>query len=363
MNIALCSPNKNVYSETFIRAHKEKIKGEIFYYYDGELPTQVERGIVINSRRRRIIDIFKGYFHLNRFSLAEQALIKSFQNNRIDKVLAEYGPTGARVLPICLELSLPLVVHFHGFDAFRKDILRVYNNYERLFSYASYIVVVSQAMYDQVLRLGCPKEKLVLNIYGPRDEFLEVFPKYNGQQFMASGRFVDKKAPYYLVFAFQKVLKLFPDARLVIAGNGPLWNTCKNLISYLGMEQNIFLPGVLTKEEIIKNLLNSVGFLQHSITAEDEDQEGTPLSILEASAIGLPVISTIHGGIPDVIIDGKTGILVKEHDVERMADAIITLLESPDLSREMGGNGKKNIRQNFNLENHIKVIDQLLEKA
>ena len=138
---------------------------------------------------------------------------------------------------------------------------------------------------------------------------------------------------------------------------------CNNLIRQFGLQDNIFLPGIIGQEEFLNYLKESIAFVQHSITAENGDAEGTPLSILEASAAGLPVISTFHGGIPDVIEHGKTGLLVKEHDVQGMAKEMISLLENPEIARKLGTNGKANIRQNFTLKKHILVLNELVDKA
>ena len=73
------------------------LKGNIFYYYDGELPYKLEDGLIINSSKKRLVDLIKGHFNLNEFSLAEQAVITSFKNNNIDLVFAEYGGTGKTI--------------------------------------------------------------------------------------------------------------------------------------------------------------------------------------------------------------------------------------------------------------------------
>lgn len=363
MKIALLSPSQNAYSETFIQAHKELLKGEVYYYYGGDLPVDLEGGLVINSRRRRIIDIIKGYFRLNRFSLNEQALITSFKKNKINIVFAEYGPTAHKILPVCRELDLPLIVHFHGYDASQTQILKDYNYFQEVFNYAHFVVVVSKRMYKDFLEYGCSKEKLIYNVYGPREDFLEIKPQFLLNQFVGVGRFVNKKAPYYLILAFVHVVKLFPEAKLVIAGDGELRDACFNLIKYYKLEDNIDLPGIISKEQYKDYLRTSLAFVQHSITAENGDAEGTPVSILEASAAGLPVISTIHAGIPDVVENGKTGLLVKEHDVQGMADCMIQLLQEQELARELGNNGKENIKDKFSLEKHIYVLNELLFKA
>lgn len=363
MNIALISPSQNAYSETFILAHKEKLEGNVFYYHNGEIPLISDGVVLTNSRIKRIRHIIKGYFKLNKYSLTEETVIASFKKNKIKLIFAEFGPTGMKMLNICKTLDLPLIVHFHGYDASRKNIIERNKDYKELFEFASYIIAVSRKMEQDLLVLGCPREKLIYNVYGPREEFLLVKPRFIKPQFIAIGRFVNKKAPYYLILSFRKVLKKYPEAKLVIAGDGPLWNLCKNLIRYFGLRDKVLLPGVITRNEYITYLQESLAMVQHSIIAEDGDSEGTPLAILEASAAGLPIIATKHAGIPDIIIDGKTGFLVAEHDVKGMAVKMQKLLENSDLARQLGGNGKRNIAKNYNLDRHISVLNDLVKKS
>jgi glycosyltransferase involved in cell wall biosynthesis len=129
------------------------------------------------------------------------------------------------------------------------------------------------------------------------------------------------------------------------------------------MEANVILPGVLTKDEFLGYLKKSRGFVQHSVTALNGDQEGTPVAIMEASAAGLPVIATLHAGIPDVIIDGTTGFLVDEHDVDGMAEKMTLLLENKTLAKQLGNSGKERMKSHFLLQKHLDVIDNLVEKT
>lgn len=362
-NIALLSPSYKAYSETFIQAHKERLNGRIFYYSSGELPTKLENNILLNSRKSRIWDIVLGHFRLNKFSLKEKALIRSFKENKIEVILAEYGTTGHKILPVSKELNLPLIVHFHGADANHYDVLEVTKNYRDVISYATFIVVVSREMHEKFISLGCPKNKLVYNVYGPREEFFNLKPRFNKPQFVAIGRFVDKKAPHYLVLSFKEVVKEFPEAKLVIAGDGKLFNVCKDLVSFYQLENNIDLVGVITPQEYQDYLKESLAFVQHSVRALDGDAEGTPVSILEASAAGLPVLSTYHAGIPDVVKNNVSGLLVKEHDVQGMSRNMLYILNNPDEAKRMGSEGKKNLKENYTLERHIENLNIIIKKA
>jgi glycosyltransferase involved in cell wall biosynthesis len=292
-------------------------------------------------------------------------LIKSFYKNKIDIVFAEYGTTGADMVPICKECRLPLVSIFHGYDATTKWIIEKYKEkYQILFDYASTIIAVSDKMKDRLIEMGCSPSKIIKSTYGPNNLFLDLQPNYSEQKsFVAIGRFVNKKAPYYTILAIRKVVEKYPDFKLYFAGDGELHETIHNLIRYFKLENNIELLGIITPKEFASLLTKVSGFLQHSITALNGDMEGTPVSVLEASGAGIPVIATMHAGIPEVIIDGKTGFLVPEHDVDGMAIQIIKLIENPELVKIMGLLGKNNVSINFPIEKHLMAIKQALEEA
>jgi len=277
--------------------------------------------------------------------------------------LAEYGTTAEMYLESIKELNIPLIIHFHGYDASKKQIIKANNNYRKSFDYASYVIAVSKKMYQDLLAIGCPERKLKLNTYGPNPKFYEVNPLFGNEQFIAVGRFVNKKAPYYLLLSFAEVIKEFPNAQLIIAGKGELWDTCKNLSVALGLEQNVSLPGIISPEQFQEYLSESMAFVQHSVIAEDGDSEGTPVAILEACAAGLPIISTYHAGIPDVVIDSYNGFLIKEHDYKAMANKIKHILSAKDLAISMGENSRKRIQDNFSLEKHINCLNNLIESS
>lgn len=365
MNVALISPAKNAYSETFIQAHKKFLPFNIFYYHNGYLPTSAENiDFPISNFSQRLLRFFKKKSSLKNYSYSEIFLIESFKQNKINCVLAEYGPCGSALLPICKKLNIPLIVIFHGYDATQKSILKEYREkYNELFKHANSIIAVSNCMKEKLIKLGCLSNKIFVSPCAPDNEFLSIKPTYEEKIIIGIGRFVDKKAPYYTILAFKKVLKEIPDAKLIIAGDGPLHNTCKNIIRYENLEKNIILEGVISPEKFLNYLSKARAFIQHSITAENGDMEGTPVSVMEASAAGLPVISTLSAGIPEVIIHNKTGLLVEEHDVDNMAKNIVKLLKDKKVAIEYGEEGKKNIKNNFSMKHHIKIISDLINNS
>ena len=366
INLAIVSPLQNAYSETFIKAHKELIDANVLYYSGGTIPTHLEGLGNINPSYfllKKIVNRLIGRKMTDPRWAIKEALKDSFKKEKIKVVLAEYGPVANDILSICKSLNLPMIVHFHGYDASVSEVLKANDNYKEVFEYASSIVVVSKVMHHNLLSLSCPEDKLLLNPYGPNDAFQKLTPSMEEETLIGIGRFTDKKAPYYTILAFKEVVKKIPNAKLKLAGDGILFNTCKNLIKLYGLDSNIELIGVITPKEFQNELLKARAFVQHSITASNGDMEGTPLAVLESSSAGIPVISTIHAGIPDVIIHGETGLLVNEHDVEGMANQMIELLNDKSLAIKMGNAGKIYIKENFSMKKHIDVLDGLVKKA
>ncbi|WP_119793021.1 glycosyltransferase [Flavobacterium anhuiense] len=361
--IAMVSPSLNAYSETFIQAQKNGLEAEVFYYYGGNLPTHLENEGELLSARKRLFYKIKKKLRFTNFNPNDLAFIESLKKNKIELVFAQFGPVGHRLVRICKYMDLPLITHFHGYDASIYSVINNCNNYFEVFSYSKYIIAVSNSMKKKLIELGCPEEKLVYNTYGPDIAFSDLNPKFTDETFIGLGRFVAKKAPYYLILAFSKVLEKYPNAKLVIGGNGELLEVCENLVHYLRIEDNVLLPGVLSKEDFISHLTNALAFVQHSVIASNGDQEGTPVAILEASSAGLPIIGTVHAGIPDVILNDETGLLVEEHDVNTMTKKMLLLLENKELAIKLGENGKKRINSHFSLERHLDVLNKLINDA
>lgn len=366
LNLAIVAQSLNAYTETFIQAHKEIQGMDVRYYYGDPLPTMLENhGALEKNKFGLVLTHYFGKLLGSTFvDRREDALARSLRKERIDCVLAEYGPTGANILNVCRSLRIPLVVTFLGYDASVHQILQQYElAYKDLFKYASAVVVVSRSIQEKLKDLGCPAEKIHFSPTGPHDRFFNVIPNFSQKLFVSTGRFVDKKAHYYTILAFNEVLKKHPEARLVIAGEGALLNVCTNLIRFLKIEHAVSLPRVITLEQFSEYLTVARAYVQHSLTALDGDMEGTPVAILEASAAGVPVISTRHAGIPDVVIDGKTGFLVDEHDVMGMSKYMMDVLEDKDLARKIGASGRTFVMENFSREAHLGVITQAIRDA
>jgi glycosyltransferase involved in cell wall biosynthesis len=293
------------------------------------------------------------------------AYLKLFRERKIEAALAEYGEMGVQVMDATQRAGIPLIVHFHGYDASVTSVLEEHREtYPRMFSLASAIIAVSRAMQRKLVQLGAPEEKVHYNPYGVDcDRFRGADPGAAPPLFVAVGRFTEKKAPQITIAAFAKVRDACPNARLRMIGEGPLLEHCKGLANDLGMSDAIDFLGAQDHSAVEREMQKARCLVQHSVVAPSGDCEGTPVSILEAGATGLPVVSTRHAGIPDVVLEGRTGFLVDEGDSLGMADRMIQLAEQPDLARIMGSAAREHIRANFSKDHRINNLWRIIESC
>jgi glycosyltransferase involved in cell wall biosynthesis len=367
--VCIISPNKNAYSETFIRAHIERLPADVKVLYGGWFPRYRSGGELLLPQvtlpRRLILAIMRRILKLP-WDYFEKAALKQFLlENKVDAVLAEYGPTGVAIRDVCKEANVPLIVHFHGVDAYEETVLEQQGEYyPELFEMAQAIVVVSHDMERQLLHLGASAKKLHYNPYGVDVSFFQgANPIQAAPVFLAIGRFVDKKAPHLTLLAFKKVYDAYPEAVLIMFGDGPLWEACKQLSQALGVAEAVKLVGRRGHHEVAAAMRNARAFVQHSIRTTSGNSEGTPVAVLEAGAAGLPVVATRHAGIPDVVTDGETGFLVDEGDMDSMADRMIKLAKDSALAAQLGKAARKRICAEFYMERSISNLWNIIESA
>jgi len=366
--ICIISNKPPAYSETFIKAHLENIPADSLFFYGRWFPkfNQNNHCILPNHisdkiQRQIIKKIFKEQSTQRDRETFKQILIQQ----KIDVVLAEYGMTGAAILPVCQKNNIPLVVHFHGYDAYDKRIIRPYrNSYRHLFKEASASIAVSHDMKQQLLQLGAYPEKLYYNPYGVNlSIFKQVKPDQNPANFIAVGRFVNKKAPHLTIMAFKKVAEQCPNAKLHMIGTGLLLKKCQKLVNSLNLNQQVEFLGACSHEQVAARMQQARAFVQHSVRTKYGDSEGTPVAVLEASASGLPVIATRHAGIKDVIIEQETGLLCDEGDIDQMATNMLQVIQSPDLAQKLGKAGRQRIRKDFSLDKSINGLFNIINQV
>jgi colanic acid/amylovoran biosynthesis glycosyltransferase len=131
-----------------------------------------------------------------------------------------------------------------------------------------------------------------------------------------------------------------------LVGDGPLLAECQELVRELGLGAKVSFTGALKSDEIARELDHADAFLHHSVEAADGDKEGIPVSIMEAMAMGLPVVSTFHSGIPELIEHGISGFLVEERDIDGYAATLRQLIDS---HQPVGEAANARVRDRFDL--------------
>ena len=366
MRVAIVKNYEVKLTETFIRTHAEHLPAKVSIIH--KQPPEIEGGVAVPGLYRLALSALGrlgGERGTERASTA--AYVYLLKKTRPDVVLAEYGTTAVLVREACAQLGLPLVVHFHGYDASRTPILDRYAEaYAEVFHEAAAVVAVSRSMRDRLIGLGALPERVVVN---PCSVDLDAFPVGKPGEsppiFLAVGRLVEKKAPHLLVLAFAEVHRQYSEARLRIVGDGPLSGVVADLVAALELADAVDLLGPQPHDVVREEMQRARAFVQHSVIALDGDSEGTPVSVLEASASGLPVVSTHHAGIPDAVLDGVTGFIVAERDVGGMAERMLQLARDPQLATRMGRLGRERVeafyRQDLRMDRLWEVVRRAAE--
>jgi glycosyltransferase involved in cell wall biosynthesis len=278
------------------------------------------------------------------------------RRSRPELIHAHFASGGRSALPLARSLGVPLLVTFHGSDVTvrgqQKDL------YRQLAEQATLFVCVSQFIRNAALKAGFPAEKLIVHYIGiDREAFSPSTKNEAPRGVLFVGRLVEKKGCEYLLRAMQRVQNTHPECRLTIIGDGPL----RPQLEALAKELNVFCEflGVRSSAAIRDALQVAKVFCVPSVTAADGDSEGLAIVFAEAQAMGVPVVSTVHGGIPELVIHGSTGLLAPERDAQGLADAISLLLADDELWQKFHRAGPENVEQRFDLRRQTALLEDI----
>ncbi|APD48152.1 glycosyltransferase [Synechococcus sp. CS-602] len=370
LKLLVFAPSRRAPSETFIRANLRALPCATTVYCGDERPwcgppLRLAYGLAILASK--VLDRL-GCQRLASW-IPAQVAIAICRRERPDVVLAEFGFHAVRVMELVPATGLPLIVHFRGADASSSRYLqRLKPRYRRLLQLCSAVVVKSQPMASTLRGLASERATPLPVLISPSgadpDRFSGADPAAAAPLFLAVGRFVAKKGPLITLEAFAQASQGRPAGlRLVMVGAGPLLEQARQLALALGVEAQVQFPGLQTPEQIADWMRRSRAFLQHSLTGPDGDQEGSPVAVMEAQLSGLPVVATRHAGIPEVVLEGETGLLVEEGDRDGMAAAIGRLADDPALAEQLGLAGRARCSAQFTVSHHIEQLMDLIERV
>ncbi|WP_040206769.1 glycosyltransferase [Neobacillus jeddahensis] len=287
--------------------------------------------------------------------------------HNISLLHAHHGQLGILLLPFKEATKLPLVTSIRGRDATLADQPVAYlENMKLLFEQGEQFFPVCQYLADRIRAWGCPEEKIRV-LYGGIDLSRYQYrpPSLVGaQNILSVGRLVEKKGHHILMRAFQKVRAKFPQATLTIIGRGELYDELASLATQLELGDSFRLLQHLPKEQVREHMINADLFCAASLEAANGDVEGIPNTLKEAMATGVPVVSTFHAGIPELITHNQEGYLVPENNVDELSAAIEYMLTNRQLWETYTLAARQKVELSFNAATQLQLqatyYDELL---
>lgn len=365
--IALFSTSFLPYSQTFIY---DEIKAHSDHYH-----------IEVFCKDRRNEDLFPhAHFHKppRSFEFLYENLAywpafdRTLKKGNFDLVHAHFGTGAVYALPYVRKYNLPFVVTFHGYDV--SDLLGIkkyhytrwrYNlKASRIFEHADLLLAASEDLRALLIELGADKEKIQMYRLGvdlDRFSYSECRQHDEPVKFVMVGRFTEKKGHVYALKALRQVLDQGYNASLSFIGSGSLEAKLRDFTTRKNLDDHVFFKGILSPEEVAQELKKSDVSLAPSIVPANYDRESGLIVVKEASATGLPVIGTWHGGIHEIIDDHKTGFLVPERNVPALVDRMIRLIKDPSLRTNLGKLGRIKMEQEYDLHKQVKTLESLYE--
>jgi colanic acid/amylovoran biosynthesis glycosyltransferase len=266
-----------------------------------------------------------------------------------------FGQIAVHLLPLIRVWKNPSIVSFHGADVTVDMNKRTYREAtQQMVAAVKLILVRSESLRRALMDLGCDAKKVEVQRTGiPLEEFPfreRGFAAAAAEwRFVQAGRLIEKKGVPVTLRAFAAFLRQYPNAILTIVGDGPLLDELRNLTRELNIGGRVSFTGFVSQDQLRDIYYRSHIFLHPSQTGHDGNQEGVPNSMLEAMASGLPVFATEHGGIPEAIENGVSGVLVRERDHEALASALLNAAKDPEFLSRIARSGAEAVQKNFDL--------------
>jgi colanic acid/amylovoran biosynthesis glycosyltransferase len=263
-----------------------------------------------------------------------------------------FGHIAVHLLPLIRAWDKPTVVSFHGADVMvdlEKPAYRAAT--KQMLEAVRLVLVRSESLGRALVEIGCSPDKIRIQRTGiPVEEIpfqARVWPADGAWKFVQACRLIEKKGLRTSLRAFAEFVERYPKSTFTIAGEGPLRSELEAQARDFGIGDEVLFPGFVSQRDLRELYYGSHIFLHPSERGADGNQEGVPNSMLEAMASGLPVFATEHGGIPEAIADGQSGILVQEGDHAALTRALLEAVAHPDRLTAIARSGEESVRQKF----------------
>lgn len=328
------------------------------------------RGRAIERRSRRLPSFFSKVDMLG-WPIARRWLAGQLRAAAPDILVSHFGPDGCLAAPVARRLGIPHVVRFYGYDVGLTSSTRLSpwpRLYDRLFKTADSLCPNSHYLAQRLSAAGAPDTRLTVIHSGVDMGFFEYRNPaacFDGRtvRLLHVGRLTAKKSPLKLLQAVNAARSLCTGLQLelTIAGDGELAEASRMLAKDLGLADHVRFTGPVSRVEVRELYRTHHVYTQYSETAASGDTEGLPTSCIEASASGLPVVTTRHNGLPEVVLDGVSGLLSDEGDVQGMARNIASLAGATGRWTQMGRAGRRRAEECFSIDTQAqRLLDHCL---
>ncbi len=292
--------------------------------------------------------------------------------SKLSLIHAHFGIDGVYAMALAEKLKIPFLVTFHGYDItvsrtaiWRTGKLFYYQlifNEKELKRKASAFIAVSNFIRTKLLEKGYPEEKIVQHYIGVNTtKFCPSSNKSDRRYILCVGRHTPKKGIDTLLHAFARIARKYPSVSLIQVGTGPMTAGLNALAKVLGINNRVSFLGAQPHETVLNLMRGAEVFALPSQTAKNGDSEALGIVFNEASACGVPIISTWHGGIPEAVLDGETGFLVPEKDDAALAEKLDTLLSDRALGKKMGQQGREFVCDVFNISKQAIKLEAIYD--
>jgi colanic acid/amylovoran biosynthesis glycosyltransferase len=290
--------------------------------------------------------------------------IRLLERGPFDIIHSQFGTLGLSAVSLneLLPTKCKLVTYIRGYDVnvILKNNPRIYSE---LFREGDLFLPVCEFLKERLIREGCEEKKIVVHYSGIDCSKFEYRQRQRvpGESIkvLTIARLVEKKGVVFAIDAVSRLLSKGEKVEYTVVGDGMLRQSLQQLIDAMGIERHVRLVGSKNHEQVKIFLEQSHVLIAPSLTAASGDQEGIPNVLKEAMASGLPVISTFHSGIPELVDDGVSGLLVPERDAASLADALASLIHHPEICKEMGQAGRRKVEQKFDTNVLSKKLEEL----
>ena len=276
---------------------------------------------------------------------------------------AHFGSEGMSCIPLAKHLNIPLVTTFHGNDITQNTPMNHYRkNRHIVFEKSDKIIAVSEFIKGQLIKKGCPEEKIIQHYIGVDVQKFRptTTPAISGRVIFV-GRLIEKKGAKYLIRAIQDAATSNPDIHLRIIGDGPLRAQLEK--ESLLRPCNVEFLGRLSPDDVAEHIKTAQLLCAPSVTSERGDQEGLPISILEAIASGVPVISTYSAGIAEALEHKVNGFLTQEKDVAALSTHIQAICSNPALRESLAKKARNTAIEKFSLDLQCERLEDIYMSA